>query len=118
VLSVDEKTQIQALDRTQPLLPLGLGYVVGVTHDYIRHGTTRFSAALDVATASVFADFQPRHQQTAFLSFLRRIDKEVQPDLDVHLIVHNSCTHKHAKVRSWLAQRPRFHFHYMPTHAS
>ena len=118
VLCVDEKTQIQALDRTQPMLPMGLGYVEGVTHDYIRHGTTTLFAALDVATGAVIAECKPRHRHQEFLSFLRRIDKEVPPELDVHLIVDNYCTHKHAKVRSWLAQRPRFHVHYTPTYAS
>ncbi len=118
VLCVDEKTQIQALDRTQPLLPMGLGYVEGVTHDTIRHGTTTLFAALDVATGTVIAECKPRHRHQEFLSFLRRIDKEVPLDLDVHLIVDNYCTHKHAKVRSWLAQRPRFHVHYTPTYAS
>ena len=118
VLCVDEKTQIQALDRTQPLLPMRLGYVEGVTHDYIRHGTTTLFAALDVATGEVIAECKPRHRHQEFLSFLRRIDKEVPTELDVHLIVDNYCTHKHAKVRSWLAQRPRFHVHYTPTYAS
>ena len=91
VLCVDEKTQIQALDRTQPLLPMGLGYVEGVTHDYIRHGTTTLFAALDVATGAVIAECKPRHRHQEFLSFLRRIDKEVPPELDVHLIVDNYC---------------------------
>ena len=90
----------------------------GVTHDTIRHGTTTLFAALDVATGSVIAECKPRHWHQEFLSFLRRIDKEVPPELDVHLIVDNYCTHKHAKVRSWLAQRPRFHVHYSPTYAS
>ena len=118
VLCVDEKTQIQALDRTQPLLPMGLGYVEGVTHDYIRHGTTTLFAALDVATGAVIAECKPRHRHQEFLSFLRRIDKEVPKDLELHLIVDNYCTHKHPKVRAWLAQRPRFHVHYTPTYAS
>ena len=118
VLCVDEKTQIQALDRTQPLLPIGLGYVEGVTHDYIRHGTTTLFAALDVATGAVIAECKPRHRHQEFLSFLRRIDKEVPKDLELHLIVDNYCTHKHAKVKAWLAQRPRFHVHYTPTYAS
>jgi putative transposase len=118
VLCVDEKTQIQALDRTQPLLPMGLGYVEGVTHDYIRHGTTTLFAALDVATGAVIAECKPRHRHQEFLSFLRRIDKEVPKDLELHLIVDNYCTHKHAKVKAWLAQRPRFHVHYTPTYAS
>ena len=105
VLCVDEKTQIQALDRTQPLLPMGLGYVEGVTHDYIRHGTTTLFAALDVATGAVIAECKPRHRHQEFLSFLRRIDKEVPPELDVHLIVDNYCTHKHAVDRRTSAQR-------------
>ena len=118
VLCVDEKTQIQALDRTQPLLPMGLGYMEGVTHDYIRHGTTTLFAALDVATGAVIAECKPRRRHQEFLSFLRRIDKEVPKDLELHLIVDNYCTHKHAKVKAWLAQQPRFHVHYTPTYAS
>lgn len=118
VLCVDEKTQIQALDRTQPLLPMGLGYVEGVTHDYIRHATTTLFAALDVATGEVLTQCRPRHRHQEFLGFLRQIEKSVPEDLDVHLIVENYCTHKHTKVRSWLAQRPRFHVHDTPTYAS
>jgi transposase len=118
VLCVDEKTQIQSLDRTQPLLPIGLGYIEADTHDDIRHGTTTLFAALDVATGSVIAECKPRHRHQEFPSFLRRIDKEVPPELDVHMIVDNTCTHKHAKVPSWLAQRPRFHVHFTPTYAS
>jgi putative transposase len=115
LLCGDEKTQIQALDRTQPLLPMGLGYVEGVTHDYIRHVNTTQFAALDVATGAVIAECKPRHRDQEFLSFLRRVDKEVPKELDLHLIVDNYCTHKHAKVKAWLAQRPRFHVHYTPT---
>ena len=115
---VDEKKQIQALDRTRPLLPMGLGYVEGVTHDYIRHGSTTLFAALDVATGEVLNQCMPRHRHQEFLGFLRQIEKSVPEDLDVHLIVDNYCTHKHAKVRAWLAQRPRFHVHYTPTYAS
>ncbi len=100
VLCVDEKTQIQALDRTPPLLPMGLGNVEGVTYDTIRHGTATLFAALDVATGEVIAECKPRHRHQEFLSFLRRIDKEVPPELDVHLMVDNTCTHKHGKVRS------------------
>jgi putative transposase len=114
MLCVDEKTQIQALDRTQPLLPMGLGCVEGVTHDYIRHGTTTLFAALDVATGEVLTQCRPRHRHQEFLGFLRQIEESVPEDLDVHLIVDNYCTHKHAKVRGWLAQRPRFHVHYTP----
>lgn len=118
VLCVDEKTQIQALERTQPLLPLGLGYVEGVTHDYIRHGTTTLFAALDVATGEVLAQCKRRHRHQEFLAFLRHIDANVPDGLDIHLVVDNYCTHKHAKVKAWLARRPRFHMHYTPTHAS
>ncbi len=118
MLCVDEKTQIQALDRTQPPLPTGLGYVEGVTHDYIRHGTTTLFAALDVATGEVITQCKPRHRHQEFLGFLRQIEQSVPAELDVHLIVDNYATHKHAKVRSWLAQRPRFHVHFTPTYAS
>ena len=118
VLCVDEKTQIQALERTQPLLPMGLDYVEGVTHDYVRHGTTTLFAALDVATGEVITQCRPRHRHQEFLGFLRQIETSVPEDLDVHLIVDNYCTHKHAKVRAWLTQRPRFHVHYTPTYAS
>jgi putative transposase len=118
VLAVDEKSQIQALSRTQPVLPMGLGYVEGVTHDYVRHGTTTLFAALDIATGAVFTECRPRHRHQEFLGFLKRIDQAVPEDLDVHLIVDNYATHKHAKVRLWLAQRPRFHIHYTPTYAS
>ena len=119
VLCVDEKTQIQSLDRTQPLLPIGLGYIEADTHDDIRHGTTTLFAALDVATGSVTAECKPKHRHQEFLSFLRRIDQEVPaPELDVRMIVDNTCTHKHAKVLSWLAQRPRFHVRFTPTYAS
>ena len=118
VLCVDEKTQIQALERTQPLLPLGLGYVEGVTHDYVRHGTTTLFAALDVATGAVLSRCQRRHRHQEFLAFLRHIDRNVPADLDVHLIIDNYATHKHAKVKAWLAKRPRYQLHYTPTYAS
>ena len=118
VLCVDEKSQIQALDRTQPVLPTGLGYVEGITHDYVRHGTTTLFAALDVATGAVFAECKPRHRHQEFLNFLRDLDTCVPTELDVHLIVDNYSTHKHAKVRTWLANRPRFHIHYTPTYSS
>lgn len=118
VLCVDEKTQVQALNRTQPMLPMGLGYVEGVTHDYIRHGTTTLFAALDVATGEVITQCKRRHRHQEFLSFLRHIDANVPQDLDIHLIVDNYATHKHAKVKAWLAKRPRYHIHYTPTYAS
>ena len=118
VLCVDEKTQVQALNRTQPLLPLGLGYVEGVTHDYVRHGTTTLFAALDVATGTIISQCRRRHRHQEFLGFLRQIDANVPPDLDIHLVVDNYATHKHPKVRLWLARRPRYHVHYTPTYAS
>ena len=118
VLSVDEKSQIQALNRTQPVLPMGLGYVEGYTHDYVRHGTTTLFAALDVASGKVITQCKPRHRHQEFLSFLRHIDAHVPHDLDIHLIIDNYATHKHAKVRTWLAARPRYHVHYTPTYAS
>jgi putative transposase len=118
VLGVDEKSQIQALDRTQPLLPLGLGYVEGVTHDYVRHGTTTLFAALDLASGEVVTQCQRRHRHQEFLQFLRHIEASVPEHLEVHLIVDNYGTHKHAKVKRWLAARPRFHVHYTPTYAS
>ncbi len=118
VLAVDEKSQIQALSRTQPVLPMGLGYVEGITHDYVRHGTTTLFAALDITTGAVFTACKPRHRHQEFLGFLQRINQAVPAHLEVHLIVDNYATHKHAKVRLWLAQRPRFHIHYTPTYAS
>lgn len=118
VLCVDEKSQVQALERTQPMLPLGLGYVQGITHDYKRHGTTTLFAALDVQSGTVLTDCRPRHRHQEFLSFLRTIEQNVSPDLNIHLIVDNYCTHKHAKVRAWLARRPRWQIHYTPTYSS
>ena len=118
VLCVDEKSQVQALERTQPVLPMGLGYVEGLTHDYVRHGTTPLFAALDIANGQVFTQCKPRHRHQEFLSFLRHIDANVPKDLDVHLIVDNYGTHKHARVKAWLARRPRFHVHYTPTYSS
>lgn len=118
VLCVDEKSQIQALNRTQPVLPMGLGYVEGLTHDYVRHGTTTLFAALDIATGAVFTECKPRHRHQEFLSFLRRLDAAIPEELDVHLIVDNYATHKHPKVRTWLAHRPRYYVHYTPTYSS
>ncbi len=118
VLGVDEKTQIQALNRTQPLLPMGLGYAEGVTHDYVRHGTTTLFAALDVATGEEITQCKQRHRHQEFFGFLRRIEESDPSELDIHLIVNNYCTHNHAKVRARLAQRPRFHIHYTPTYSS
>jgi putative transposase len=118
VLCVDEKSQIQALNRTQPVLPMGLGYVEGITHDYVRHGTTTLFAALDIATGTVFTECKPRHRHQEFLAFMRRLDECIPPGLEVHLIVDNYATHKHPKVRTWLAQRPRYQIHYTPTYSS
>ena len=118
VLCVDEKSQIQALDRTQPFLPMGLGYVEGLTHDYVRHGTTTLFAALDIASGRVLTQCKKRHRHQEFLQFLRHLDANVPKELDVHLVVDNYGTHKHAKVRAWLAARPRYHVHYTPTYAS
>ena len=118
VLCVDEKTQVQALNRTQPVLPLGLGNVEGVTHDYVRHGTTTLFAALNVATGTVISQCRRRHRHQEFLAFLRHLDANVPPDLAIHLIIDNYATHKHPKVRLWLAARPRYHVHYTPTYAS
>ncbi len=118
VLCVDEKSQCQALERTQPMLPMGLGYVEGVTHDYVRHGTTTLFAALNVLNGAILASCKPRHRHQEFLSFLREIDQAVPQELDVHCIVDNYASHKHPKVRAWLAQRPRWHMHFVPTYSS
>ena len=118
VLCVDEKSQCQALERTQPLLPMGLGYVEGVTHDYVRHGTTTLFAALNIATGKVIGKCQRRHRHQEFLRFLKHIDRNVPEDLDLHLVMDNYASHKHPKVRTWLAQRPRFHVHFTPTYSS
>jgi len=102
VLCVDEKSQIQALDRTQPLLPMGLGYVEGVTHDYIRHGTTTLFAALDIATGQVLTSCKNRHRHQEYLQFLKQVDANVPPDLEIHLVVDNYATHKHPRIKRWL----------------
>jgi putative transposase len=118
VLCVDEKSQIQALDRTQPVLPMGLGYLEGITHQYVRHGTTTLFAALDLATGKVIAQCKKRHRHQEFLQFLKHIDAQVPKTLDIHLVVDNYATHKHTKIRNWLAARPRYHIHYTPTYSS
>lgn len=118
VLCVDEKSQCQALERTQPMLPMGLGYVEGVTHDYVRHGTTTLFAALDIANGQVIAQCKKRHRHQEFLQFLRHIESNVPDELEVHLVVDNYATHKHAKVKAWLAKRPRFHIHFTPNYCS
>lgn len=118
VLCVDEKSQIQALDRTQPLLPLRPGQVERHSHDYKRHGTTSLFAALDVKTGRVLGECHRRHRSVEFRKFLDAIEANVPPTLDVHLILDNYGTHKTATIRNWLAKRPRFHVHFTPTSAS
>lgn len=118
VLCVDEKSQIQALERTQPLLPMRPGQPERRTHDYLRHGTTTLFAALDVATGEVLGECYRKHRNQEFRRFLRRIDEEVPADLDIHLVVDNYATHKTPAVQRWLAKRPRFHVHYTPTYSS
>ena len=118
VLCVDEKTQIQALERTQPMLPMTYGLPETRTHDYVRHGTTTLFAALDVATGKVIGKLKRRHRSEDFISFLRHIDSVVPADLDVHLILDNYGTHKTAKVKNWLLRHPRFTLHFTPTYSS
>lgn len=118
VLCTDEKSQIQALDRSAPILPLRPGQVERRTHDYRRHGTTSLFAALDVASGKVIGECHRRHRSTEFLKFLDTIDRAVPSDLDIHLILDNYGTHKTARVRRWFAARPRFHVHFTPTGAS
>jgi transposase len=118
VLCVDEKSQIQALNRTQPLLPMRPGQIERRTHDYQRHGTTSLFAALDVATGTVIGEFHRRHRSVEFRQFLDTIEDAVPSNLDVHLILDNYGTHKTAAIRRWLAKRPRFHVHFTPTSAS
>lgn len=118
VLCVDEKSQIQALDRTQPGLPLTFGKPSTRTRDYKRHGTTSLFAALDVATGKVIGQLKRRHRSVEFLQFLKAIDAAVPVDQDIHLIMDNYGTHKTDKVRAWFASRPRYHVHFTPTSAS
>ena len=118
VLSVDEKSQIQALDRTAPVLPMTFGSPERRTHDYRRHGTTSLFAALDVATGKVIGECHRRHRSQEFLQFLETIDADIPTDLDVHLILDNYGTHKTPRVRRWFVRHPRFHVHFTPTSAS
>lgn len=118
VLCVDEKSQIQALDRSQPLLPMRPGQIERRTHDYVRHGTTSLFAALDVKTGEVIGQCRRRHRSIEFRAFLDRIEAEVPAELDVHLIVDNYGTHKTELIKRWFAKRPRFHIHFTPTSAS
>lgn len=118
VLCVDEKSQIQALDRTQPGLPLKKGRAATMTHDYKRHGTTTLFAALDVKSGMVIGDCMPRHRAKEFLKFLRQIDRAVKGGREVHLILDNYATHKTPDVKAWLDKHPRFKLHFTPTSAS
>jgi len=118
VLCVDEKSQIQALDRTQPSLPMKRGRAGTMTHDYKRNGTTTLFAALNTLDGSVVGQCLPRHRHQEFLKFLRTLDREFPSELELHLIVDNYRTHKHANVIAWLEKHPRFHLHFTPTSSS
>jgi transposase/transposase-like protein len=118
VLSCDEKSQVQALDRTQPGLPLKKGRAGTMTHDYVRHGTTTLFAALNVADGTLIGQCQDRHRHQEWLKFLQLIDRQTPAERDLHLILDNYATHKHPKVKRWLAKHPRFHLHFTPTSAS
>lgn len=118
VFSVDEKSQIQALERTQPLLPMRQGIPERQTHDYKRNGTTTLFAALNVLEGTVISYCQNRHRHQEFINFLNRIDKQTPAHLDIHIIADNYATHKHEKVRKWFKKRPRFHIHFTPTSSS
>jgi transposase len=118
VLCVDEKTQIQALNRTQPGLPMKKGRCGTMTHDYKRNGITTLFAALNVLDGTVIGSCMPRHRHEEFLHFLRKINRETPAGLDLHLIVDNASTHKHANVKAWLSKHPRFHLHFTPTSSS
>jgi transposase len=118
VLCVDEKSQVQALDRTQPLLPMRPGQAERRTHDYTRHGTTSLFAALDVKAGTVIGKCMPRHRTQEFRKFLDEIERNVPADLDVHIVMDNYGTHKTKLIRNWFAKRPRWHVHYTPTSAS
>ena len=118
VFCVDEKSQIQALERTQPLLPMRPGIPARQTHDYTRHGTTTLFAALNMLDGTVIGDCMPRHRHQEFIRFLQTIDTKTPLDLDLHLIVDNYGTHKHLRVQRWLKRHPRFHLHFIPTSSS
>ena len=118
VLSVDEKSQIQALDREQPVLPMMPGIPERRTHSYVRHGTTSLFAALDIASGFVIGKCYKRHRAAEFLDFLKQIDARVPDGLDVHIIMDNYATHKTAAIKTWLARRPHYHVHFTPTSAS
>jgi len=118
VLCVDEKTQVQALDRSQPVLPMMPGMPERRTHDYARHGTTSLFAAFNIADGTIISELHRRHRAAEYLKFLRAIDKAVPPELDVHIVCDNLSTHKTPAVNEWIARRPRFHVHFTPTGSS
>ena len=118
VLSVDEKSQIQALDRTQPGLPMKTGRAGTMTHDYKRHGTTTLFAALNVLDGTVIGQNRQRHRHQEFIRFLNRIEREVPPDKAIHVVLDNYAAHKKDKVRTWLDRHPRWTFHFTPTSCS
>jgi len=125
VLCVDEKSQIQALDRTMPVLPMQPGLIERRSHDYVRHGTTTLFAALEIATGQVTAALKPRHRNQEFLAFLKQIERsyrdvvdEADEPVELHLVMDNYAAHKHANVKAWLGEKPRFKIHFTPTHAS
>lgn len=118
VLSCDEKSQIQALDRTQKSLPMFPGRLKTLTHDYKRNGTTTLFAAIELAEGKIISECLPRHRHQEWIKFLKKIDTETPPDLDLHLIVDNYATHKHPKVKNWLKRHKRFHIHFIPTSSS
>lgn len=118
VFCMDEKSQIQALDRTQPLLPLRPGQVERRTHDYVRHGTATLFAALEIATGKVIGQISSRHRAKEFLAFVKKLDRETPKNMQLHLVLDNYATHKTAEVRQWLEKHPRFHLHFTPTGGS
>ena len=118
VLCMDEKSSVQALDRTQPSLPMIPGRAETMTHDYKRHGTTTLFAALDVLTGKVIGSCMGQHRHVEFLKFLKTIDAQVPKQLAVHMVLDNYATHKHANVKAWLVKHPRFHLHFIPTSSS
>jgi len=118
VLSLDEKSQIQALDHTQPLLTLRPGQLERYTHDYVRHGTTCLFTALEIANGKVITEYHPRHRHQEFLKFLKVFYKQTLSEKDLHLLIDNYGSHKHQKVKNWLKRHPRFHFYFTPTGSS
>ena len=118
VFSFDEKSQIQALDRTQPGLPMKKGRAGTWTHDYLRHGTTTLFAALNVVTGETIHELMPRHRHQEFLKFLKKLELSVEPGLEIHVILDNYATHKHKAIRNWLKRVKRVHLHFVPTGAS